>query len=143
MINNYGEYCFFSPSDNTIIDSLGKDEERTLIEGETLEQVRKRYPDAIKIKFDEAWNIQEEAGITDPEEISEEEYDWLLNVLPPVGHWWSYDSECFKMSERTFGSITRICVKLGDKYYKFSDRITLSTSEILEKAKKFHYSNYK
>ncbi|MDJ0747187.1 MAG: DUF1419 domain-containing protein [Xenococcaceae cyanobacterium MO_167.B27] len=141
MINNYGEYCFFSPSDNTIIDSLGKDEQRTLIEGETEEQVRKRYPDAIRIKFDEAWAIKEEAGITEPEEISEEEFDYLLNVLPPIGHWWSYDSECFKMSERTFGKITTICVRLGNKHFKFSDRCTLSIVEILDKVQKIHYSN--
>ena len=130
---NQSEYCFFDPEESKIIDSLREDEETTLIEKQTLEEVQEKYPKAIKLTIEEAWNLYEEAAITEPEEITEEEFDWLLNVLPPKNWWHGSNCESFMMIERDRGSVTRICVRDGQKYYKFSDRDSLTPYQILDK----------
>ncbi|MDJ0637170.1 MAG: hypothetical protein QNJ34_28615 [Xenococcaceae cyanobacterium MO_188.B29] len=127
------EYCFFDPEESKIIDYLREDNLTTLIERQTLEQVRESYPEAIKLKIEKAWTLYEEAAITKPEEITEEEFDWLLNVLPPKNWWHGNNCESFIMIEHDRGSVTRICVRDGQKYYKFSERNSLTPYQILDK----------
>ena len=50
----------------------------------------------------------------------------MLGVLPPVG--WNYSDpsfESFKLCERTAGSMTAIFVRIHNRYFEFSDTITL------------------
>ncbi len=132
---NQSEYCFFDSQESRIIDFLREDEETTLIDKQTLEEVRERYPKAIKLRIDEAWNLYEDAAITEPEEITEEEFDWLLNVLPPKNWWHGSNCESFMMIEHDRGSVTRICVRDRQKYYKFRDRVSLTPYQILDKVR--------
>lgn len=79
--------CFVSPSTRTLID--GVRDGRTWIHGETLDQVRLRYPDAVVMKYDD-FATGESAAMRGPFEWTEctkEQYEEALCCLPPE-MWW-------------------------------------------------------
>lgn len=125
----YSEYCFYSPSSKNIIDFLNS-EDKTQINQETLIQVQKRYPDAIRIKSDDAFLQHEQNYKSDVQEITEAEYWEKLNILPPLGHNFSDGCETFKMSEMLTGTTTSIYCQLARRYYTFNDSVTLKHQEI-------------
>lgn len=65
--------------------------------------------------------------------IPEQSYRDYLEALPPVGMTTVGNTQSFKMSERRFGQVTLICVKVGRCYFKFHDRITLTHSQVMDK----------
>ena len=79
----------------------------------------------VVMSTDDAWQLFENNFKRPPVEISEHRWDEMLGVLPPVA--WKTDptGESFKISERTAGSITAIFVRIGDRYFEFSDSIGL------------------
>ena len=85
--------------------------------------------DLIVLDLDVAYERFEQALKSDPVEITEERWYEMLGVLPPVA--WRHDAsgESFKISERTAGSITAIFVRVGSRFFEFSDTITLPHQE--------------
>ena len=78
-------------------------------------EVAQRYEDGFK---------------SPPVEITEERWNEMLGILPPVG--WKHgepDSESFKISELTAGRITAIFVRIGKRYFEMSDRISMPHAE--------------
>lgn len=78
--------CFASDAADTIIDRVHPRTGKSLIYGKTLEDVRREYPDAVKINIDE-WCKQKAARQDSPltwTETTDERYDDMLNVLPPA-----------------------------------------------------------
>ena len=74
---------------------------------------------------DTAWQRYENAFKSSPVEISEDRWNEMLGVLPPVAWTTDQTGESFKLSERTAGSITAIFVRIGERYFELSDSITL------------------
>lgn len=73
----------------------------------------------------EAAQRYEDGFRSPPVEITEERWNEMLGILPPVG--WKHgepDSESFKISELTAGRVTAIFVRIGQRYFEFSDLIT-------------------
>lgn len=108
----------------------------TQLQGHTLDQVLIRNPGAIITTYLEA-TAQIEAGCkTEPRQIDVGDFDYGLNVLPPVQWVHRDDSESFKMSERTNGLVTAIYARVGNTYWKFEDICTMSHIEIIAKVRK-------
>lgn len=60
-------------------------------------------------------------------EVTEEEYNEQLNVLPPIG----WNGSGFWMSEYTYGDVTAYYQRFGGRYYTSLQRINTSRKEIL------------
>lgn len=73
---------------------------------------------------------------TSPQEITAEEWDYALNVLPPMD-WTRSAGQSFKMSEMEYGRITAIFCTLGSRYFKFNDVCTLKHHEIVAKVTQY------
>lgn len=70
----------------SVIDFVNPRTQKSLYAGETIEEVRKRYPTAEIILFED-WQKQKAAEQDRPvewSEVTEEQYDEALGCLPPV-----------------------------------------------------------
>jgi hypothetical protein len=132
------EKVFYAPGERWVIDFAIKRADGvtvTQIQGQTLEQVQARHPGAQLMSYQEA-EQQIEAGCkTAPRRIDREDFDYALNVLPPVRWDQNGKYETFLMSERTNGRVTGIYARVKDSYWKFEDVCTLSHVEIIAKVR--------
>lgn len=60
-------------------------------------------------------------------EVTEEEYNEQLNVLPPIG----WNGSGFWMSEYTYGDVTAYYQRLDGRYYTSLQRMSTPRAEIL------------
>lgn len=86
---------------------------------ETLDEIRKRYPGAECVKLGPWVDAKEQSLCSKPEEIAEEKWIEMLEVLPPQNWKHSKRGESFELCEHTSGRITGIYVRLGGKFYAF------------------------
>ena len=115
--------CVFCTTTNSLIDFIPDDSDGTA----AIAKFTAEYgPALIILPVDEAWATYENQFKSEPVEITEERYHEMLNILPPVA--WVFDApsfESFKICELTAGSITAIFVRVHNRYFEFSDTITL------------------
>ncbi|HEX2842137.1 hypothetical protein [Hyphomicrobium sp.] len=71
----------------------------------------------------EAQDLYETSFKTPVQEITSKEFDYALNVLPPVAWTHARGAESFKISERVAGCVTAIYVEMGRRYFRFHDDI--------------------
>lgn len=124
---------------STIVDVAVLDADGSLrgrFSKETLAQLRCRHPGAELGELEEVVAAQEKALTTEPEEISEEEYIRMLEVLPPEDWRSAGGMESFKLMERFSGRITNIFVRAGQKYYTFKDVCTMPHANIAAKVQR-------
>lgn len=97
----------------------------------------------VVVSIVEAYRLQEEAAKTEPEEISAEKFDDMLNILPPVG--WvpgvGDGPSSFKISEPYTGRVHPVYAKLNGRYFTFRDDVRMKHDDIL--AKVFHSAAYR
>jgi len=110
------EQCFYVPGEQNIIDTARADGTSTVF-GHTLAQVQERYPGAVLMDFDAAY-AEIEAGMrarymAPPEPITEDRYEYWLNVLPPCG----WNDGAFFVSEALEGRWHQHFARVGDRYY--------------------------
>jgi len=132
--HNLKHPCFYVPGTDTIIDTaeLREGVWRSTIQNEDLTQIRIRYPKAELGEFEEIYRKVEASYRSQPIEITEDQFQYALCVLPPVGWRTAKGVESFKMSERYYGRITSIYVRVNDRYFSFRDTITLKAEQIAE-----------
>lgn len=106
---------------------------RSQITGKTLEEVQKEHPDAEMIGMDDFVEITEKMATTDPTEIDENRYWYLLEVLPPCSWQRCGSSESFYMSEFTSGRVTNHVVRIGKRYFNFEAPVMQNHSERVAK----------
>jgi hypothetical protein len=122
--------CVFCTDTNRIIDFVPD-------AGNATAAITKFAPEygtaLIILPFEEAHQRFENSFKSEPFEITEERWDEMLGVLPPVA--WKNDgaNESFKISERTAGSITAIFVRINNRYFELSDTITLPHRECVDR----------
>lgn len=134
--SEFKEPCFHVPGSRTIIDAAELDSDgvyRSTIKKETLAQVRIRYPDAEIGEWENIYRAAENSCKTEPQEITEAQYIYALEVLPPVCWETAKGVESFKISERLYGNVTAIYARLGKRYFTFSDLISLTPDEIADR----------
>ena len=125
-------YCFYSLEHRRIIDLIDEND-RTISFGLTLEEVKEEFPDAAKAEFEQADKLIEKSIVTEPTKINSETFYLMRDAMPCVDHTFVENQESFKMSERTYGKITRIYCRIAEDYYFFADYITISHQEIITK----------
>ena len=119
---------------DTVVDRDGKS--LSFYSGETLDELRKRYPTAEIGDMDSVLAEKENMMRTDPVECTEEDFWNALECLPPFD-WQRTGSigESFKLVERTSGRMTSIYARIGSKYWSFTDVDTMPHGEIMAKVK--------
>lgn len=129
-------HCFYNPDTGRVYDYANK-QNLSFSEQKTLEQLRQQVsPNLILIREEQAIALQREFHKTQPEAITEEDYWYFLEVMPPVNYTIRGNSESFKLCERICQDITVIVAKIGSHYYKFQNEINLSHEQIIEYIKK-------
>lgn len=119
--------AFANPANHYVQDVAVQQADGTYLShcyGETLEQMRERVQDpAIEmVDLDEFSEMVDDRNVTDPVEITEEQYIDALEVLPPMD-WVMGETSSFYMSEFYSGSVTSIYVARGGRYFKYRDRV--------------------
>jgi hypothetical protein len=135
MNTNDNTRVFYQPGRAGIIDlAIERDGILTgAYSGESLEQTRIRYPGAEIGKLGPISEASEERFKHPPTEINEARFMEMLEVLPPVNWICDGESESFKLSERTYGNITAIFVRIEARYFELSDSIFLNHEQIIAK----------
>lgn len=127
--------CFYVPGETHIIDVAT--EGVSFIEKETLDQIQQRYPGAVYMPFDEAFEeltrISYEKYISPPAQITEEYFHEMLDVLPPMKWRREQGSESFMICEALTLDIRSIYCRIGDQYFEMADRQSLTHEQIVEK----------
>ena len=127
------EQCYYQPGKPGIIDYVHPNTGKSAIGGKSLEEIRLEYPGAEVGNFSEVVDQQDAYWITDPQEITEERWYEMLEVLPPV-RWEAGDGyETFMLSERTSGNITAIFCRIGERRFEFQGSVFMPLSGILGK----------
>jgi len=122
-------YCTAS---NRIIDLVRKAETET----QAIARLRDEYgPDLTVLPFDEAETRFEAQFKTDPVQITEAQWWYALEVLPPEDWHRTAAGESFKMSERLAGSITGIYVALDEGYFMFNDSAELPHADCVARVR--------
>lgn len=110
--------------------------------GETnAEAIKRLWPDygtaLTAMPAREAQALYEARFKTPVEEITEADFLYALNVLPPVA--WSHarGAESFKISERLAGCVTTILVGMQSRYFRFHDDIRLPHDTCCERVQAF------
>lgn len=92
---------------------------------ENLEEIRVRYPGAEIADLDEWTAAKEKALCTEPQEITEERFMEMLEVLPPQ-RWRRCHTtdgvfvQSFELSEHLSGCVTSIYCQVGPKFYEWT-----------------------
>lgn len=78
--------CYAVPGEETIVDVIRPETGRSWINGETLDEIRLRYPGAEVVNFDD-WCAAKASRQNTPitwEDSTKERYFQMLEVLPPA-----------------------------------------------------------
>jgi hypothetical protein len=107
--------------------------------GWTLEQLNADGDRWELVTFDEAYQRYCDSYILPVSEITEERFNDMLEVLPPLN--WHFNeaggAQSFKLAEMYCGNITQIFAQYGNRYFEFRDRETLTHQEIIERVRRF------
>jgi len=129
--------CWYVNGDLNVVDVIHPESGLTWCFKEDAAGVQARHPGAVRMAFDDALKsidaLQTARFVKPVSEVSEEDFTYALEVLPP-SDWKSWlGVESFKMIERTCGSITQIFARCGDRYFTLADRYSLPASEIADR----------
>lgn len=131
-------HIFAVPGSLTIIDAVNPlNGCRSIWGNKTLEQVQQEYPGAQIFEF-EPWLKQKEESLCAPAptEITEEQFNDALDVLPPM-HWGRQkDSESFQLMEMLSGRVTSAYCRIGQRYFALTVIEKTPHEEIVERCRK-------
>lgn len=96
--------------------------------GETTEEAIKRLtpdygPALTCLPVSEAQLLYELSFKTPVSEITQDDFEYALNVLPPVAWTRERGAQSFKLSEQTAGCVTAIYVEMNGRHFTFQDDI--------------------
>ena len=132
---------FYIPGKPGVID-FAKDVDGELLSlygGKTLSELASEYPGVAIGKLGDVSAQSEAMFRTNPVEITEDRWMEMLEVLPPVSWKRGANAETFKLSERTYGAITAIFCRIGDRYFELSDDIHRPHDAIVAQVRKAYF----
>jgi hypothetical protein len=137
--------CWYVPGEMSLIDVINPETGLTFCCGDDATAVLARHPNARRMSVTTASDQIDRAAVENycqpVRECTEADFQYCLEVLPPVGWKTARGVQSFKMSERTFGNITNIYAECGGRFFCLSDRITMSADEIAERVGAYIASN--
>jgi hypothetical protein len=129
------EQCFCEPGNMQMVD-LVRPNGLSWINGESLEEIRAKYPRAELMDYKEAARQMDaatrKAYCTGPHEITAERFEEMLCVLPPEKWVNNGGSESFLLSELLIANIGSFYIRIGGKYYTVNDDIRTTHAMLLE-----------
>lgn len=135
------EKCFYVPGSHSLID-FATPAGLSVICGENLEQIRSRYPGAELMDYAEVSReidaaIHDTLKVGQPEKITEKQFYYSLEVLPPL-HWAAFKKrgggktyQVFALSELMIANIAVWFVQIGDNFFRVYERITANKYDII------------
>lgn len=132
---------FFSPSAQycSAIDVVNPKTGRGVYSGKTLEEIKAEHSDTVIADAEVAAQHDRQRRITDPREISQEDWRYLLEVLPPCKWVRHSNAESFHISERITHDIVTWAVRINGNFYRFDDTCRLSHDDVVRKASVLHF----
>ncbi|MFS7282058.1 hypothetical protein AB6867_26435 [Serratia proteamaculans] len=82
------------------------------------------------------WQSREKSAKTDPEVITLAAFMDAIGTMYPLDWQGDAHNESFKLAEMYCGNVTYIYAKVGERYFKFRDVVTLSHTEIVKRLEK-------
>lgn len=101
------------PGSTSLIDCIHPVSGLSLWAKETFEQIKLRYPGAVRVNIEEFAAQADTQAITQPVEITEETFWDMLEVLPPKNWNRGGTFESFQMIEHETGNITGTYCRIG------------------------------
>jgi hypothetical protein len=95
----------------------------------------------VAMPADQAQQLYEARFKTPVSEITLEQFEYALNVLPPFAWTRARGAQSFKISERTAGVVTAIYVEMRDRYFTFQDDIRTPHDACCERVAAFIAEN--
>jgi hypothetical protein len=124
------EQCYYSPSHKSIISFTHPENSELSMYGSTIKQLFIDYPDMILMPTDEASKLIQEASKTEVTETTSDQFEEMLNCLPPE-NWHRFEGwEFFQMCEYWTMNITAYYVRIGDKFYTFMDEAFMKPDQV-------------
>src|SRR5262249_9256484 len=126
-------WAVYSPSDNVVIDIVPP--------GFAVEAARARYgpeygEDLVVLPLDEAARLYEDGFKSPPREISAEDWWYAFEVLPHASYFGHRGGgESFHSPELVAGNIANIYVRIGKRYFHFTDSRFLRPEERVAKVR--------
>lgn len=129
--------CWYVPGELHMVDVIVPETGLTWCMGRDEASVKADHPEAQRMAIEYACE-QIDAAVSAKyvkpvSEIREADFNYALDVLPPVSWTSRRGVESFKMSERDCGLITGIFARCGDRYFALADKITLPAEVIAER----------
>jgi hypothetical protein len=122
-----------------LLDAAFRDAEgvmRGMYSHKTCAELQQDYKSSVQMMrmcdFDK---LHDEALRTEPEEITEAEYDEAFFVLPPMKFHNLMGVESFRMTEFYSGNITTIYAMCEGRYWKFLDNADMDTHVLVDKVR--------
>lgn len=115
---------------------------RGLYSGNTLEEYKLEHPSILLLTWEEVEQQANDAAKLPVSEISEEKYEEMLEVLPPLNCCYRGVTASFMLMEMYSGNITDIFARISVapnefRYFRLRDLCTLKHDEIVERCRAF------
>ena len=124
--------CFYIPGHRQIIDAINPETGKGHYSGQTLEEVRAEDGPEVQIgNLDEVSSAIEELFKEAPRRTTEEDWNQMLECLPPLNWENNGATETFMMCEMTSGTITTIFCRIGEVRYSLQNSRFLKHAEIV------------
>jgi len=91
--------------------------------------------DIVLLSLEGAIKRVEDAWVSQPIIINEEEWHEALGCLPPLKRQGDEDTESFRMSEPYTASVHATYVRVGQRYFCWRERLNTTHSELLAKVR--------
>lgn len=125
--------CYYSKSKRTIVTFPNPSNAEIGLYGTTIAKLRDEYPDMELMLTSDAEKHRDDSFKTVPIEITEDQFNYAFESLPPENWKNIKGGFFFQMMEYIVGQITNYYVKLDGKFYKFADTAWMGSTEVLNK----------
>jgi hypothetical protein len=132
-------HVFYVPGELNVIDCAWQPDGvnwQTAINATPMAEVIERYPTAQLMTWDEVIPLIQEGSYAKyksaPVEITEDRWDEMLNVLPPMKWRSGRGAESFMISEALTLDLRSIFCRIGDRYFEMTDKQSLTHEQIAE-----------
>jgi hypothetical protein len=110
--------------------------------GKTLEQYKAEHPSILLLTWEEVEQQANDAARQPVSEITEEKYEEMLEVLPPMNCCYLGVTASFMLMEMYSGNVTDIFARVHVapnefRYFRLRDLCTLTHGEIIERCMAF------
>ena len=101
--------------------------------GQTKEDLLAEEPDLQFLEWEEFSEKVDRNTVTEPQEITQEQFLEALNCLPPLNWYLTASFECFHMSEFLVSHYTTTYARSKGKFFMWTDTVHATPPQIKEK----------